>query len=163
DASPGTGGTPMGTATMGRVVVSAKIENLEDQYKAHQGLIPPDQVRTLVVDDALVDTGATGLMIPTRLLATLGLRPTGTKHGRTAPSPAPPPHTPSRPTRPDTASRCCRATSSRPAGRAAGPRATVPASDGRTAGGTTSFREATPDTASRRRAGRIAPTTRTAG
>ena len=77
----------MGTATMGRVVVSARIENLEDQYKAHQGLIPADQVRTLVVDDALVDTGATGLMIPTRLLAGLGLRPTATKQARTVGGP----------------------------------------------------------------------------
>jgi predicted aspartyl protease len=77
----------MGTATMGKVVVSAKIENLEDLYKAQQGLISPDQVRTLNVDDAVVDTGATGLMIPTRLLAMLGLRPTGTKHGRTVSGP----------------------------------------------------------------------------
>ena len=50
----------MGVATMGKVVVTAKIENLEDKYKAHQGLIPPDQVRTLFVDDAIVDTGASG-------------------------------------------------------------------------------------------------------
>ncbi len=77
----------MGTATMGKVIVSAKIENLEDQYKAHQGLIPPDQIRTLVVEDALVDTGATGLMIPSRLLTPLGLRPTEVKHGRTVSGP----------------------------------------------------------------------------
>jgi predicted aspartyl protease len=77
----------METATMGKVMVSAKIENLEDQYKAHQGLIAHDQVRTLSVDDAFVDTGATGLMIPTRLLAPLGLRPTITKHGRTVSGP----------------------------------------------------------------------------
>jgi predicted aspartyl protease len=77
----------MGTAIMGKVIVSAKIENLEDQYKAHQGLIAPDQVRTLSVDDALVDTGATGLKIPTRLLTPLGLRPTTAKHGRTVSGP----------------------------------------------------------------------------
>jgi clan AA aspartic protease len=77
----------MGSATMGKVIVSAKIENLEDQYKAHQGVIAPDQVRTLNVDDALVDTGATGLMIPTRLLGQLGLRPTITKQGRTVSGP----------------------------------------------------------------------------
>jgi len=77
----------MGTDTMGKVFVTAKIENLKDQYKAHQGIIPPDQVRTLTVDDALVDTGASGLMIPTRLLAPLGLRPTTTQHGRTVGGP----------------------------------------------------------------------------
>lgn len=73
----------MGIATMGKVHVSAKIENLEDQYKAHQGLITPDQVRGISVDDALVDTGATGLMIPRRLLAQLGLRPTRTRQAKT--------------------------------------------------------------------------------
>lgn len=73
----------MGTATRGKVIVSAKIENLDDQYMAHKGLLPPDQVRTLTVDDALVDTGATGLMIPTRLLKPLGLRPTRTRQAKT--------------------------------------------------------------------------------
>ena len=77
----------MRATTMGKVFVTAKIENLEDQYKAHQGLLPPDQVRTLCVDNALVDTGATGLLIPTRLLAPLGLRPTELKHGRTVSGP----------------------------------------------------------------------------
>lgn len=73
----------MGTATMGKVVVPVKVENLEDQYKAHQGLIPVDQVRTLDVADALVDTGATGLMIPKRLIPQLGLRPTRLRQERT--------------------------------------------------------------------------------
>jgi predicted aspartyl protease len=72
----------MGTATMGKVFVSAKIENLEDLYKVHQGLLAPDKVRTLDVTDALVDTGAIGLMIPTRLLPTLGLRPAYQRQGR---------------------------------------------------------------------------------
>lgn len=77
----------MGTATMGKVFVAAKIENLEDLYKVHQGVLPADQVRTLVVDDALVDTGATGLMIPTRLLTPLGLRPTIIRPGVTVSGP----------------------------------------------------------------------------
>lgn len=77
----------MGTLPMGKVIVSAKIENLEDKYKAYQGVLPPDQIRTLNVDDALVDTGATGLMIPSRLLKPLGLRPTIVKEGRTVGGP----------------------------------------------------------------------------
>ena len=72
----------MGTATMGKVIVSAKMENLEDLYAVHQGLLTPDKVRTLDVNDALVDTGAIGLMIPTRLLPTLGLRPTQQRQAR---------------------------------------------------------------------------------
>jgi predicted aspartyl protease len=63
----------METATMGRVVVTAKIENLDDLYRAHRGEISPQQVRTVEVDDALVDTGATGLGIPLRLIEQLGL------------------------------------------------------------------------------------------
>jgi predicted aspartyl protease len=77
----------METATMGKVLVSAKIENLEDQYKSYQGLIPADQVRTLTVDDALVDSGATGLMIPARLLGALGLRPTTSRPAHTVGGP----------------------------------------------------------------------------
>ncbi len=72
----------MGTATMGKVHVAAKIENLEDLYKVHQGVLTPDQVRTLEVTDALVNTGAIGLMVPTRLLPQLGLRPAYTRQGR---------------------------------------------------------------------------------
>src|SRR5436190_19351378 len=77
----------MGRATMGKVIVSAKIENLEDLYKVNQGLLTPDKVRTLDVTDALVDTGAIGLMIPTRLLPTLGLRPTRQRQARSATGP----------------------------------------------------------------------------
>ncbi|WP_439627946.1 aspartyl protease family protein [Gemmata sp.] len=73
----------MGTDTMGKVIVRAKVENLDDQYMAHKGLLPAEQIRTLEVDDALVDTGATGLMIPTRLLGSLGLRPTRARQAKT--------------------------------------------------------------------------------
>lgn len=73
----------METATVGKVFACAKIQNLENLYKAHQGLLAADQVRTLDVTDALVDTGAIGLMIPTRLLPALGLRPTRVHTDRT--------------------------------------------------------------------------------
>ena len=77
----------MGAATMGKVLVSVKIENLEDQYMANRGVIPADQIRTLTVEDALVDSGATGLMIPARLLGVLGLRPTVTRPAHTVGGP----------------------------------------------------------------------------
>jgi predicted aspartyl protease len=67
---------------MGKVLAAAKIENLEDLYAVHRGLLTADQVRTLDVTDALVDTGAIGLMIPTRLIPALGLRPTRMLQGR---------------------------------------------------------------------------------
>jgi predicted aspartyl protease len=69
---------------MGKVLVAVKVENLEDLYSVHQGSLAPDKVRTLNATDALVDTGAIGLMIPTRLLPALGLRPTRQRPGRSA-------------------------------------------------------------------------------
>lgn len=72
----------MGATTMGKVLVAAKLENLEDLFKAEQGVITPDQVRRVEVPDALVDTGATGLLLPKRMIAALGLRPFRTRQAR---------------------------------------------------------------------------------
>ena len=65
----------MEAETMGKVLVTATIENLEDLFKREQGLLADDQVRRVEVSDALVDTGATGLLLPKRMIAQLGLRP----------------------------------------------------------------------------------------
>ncbi len=59
---------------MGKVIVTATIENYGDLELSDRGLIPADQVRRIEVDNALVDTGATGLMLPKRMIAQLGLR-----------------------------------------------------------------------------------------
>ena len=69
----------METEMMGRVTVEATIENMEDAWAAKRGLIPADQIRRIVVPDALVDTGATMLSLPTRLIQQLGLNRTGTR------------------------------------------------------------------------------------
>ena len=66
----------METATMGRVVTEATIENLEDLWAVRRGLLAPEQVRRVTVSDALADTGATMLSLPTRLISTLGLTKT---------------------------------------------------------------------------------------
>jgi predicted aspartyl protease len=58
---------------MGRVLTEATIENLQDLWDAERGLRSPDQVRRITVQDALVDTGATTLALPTRLIRQLGL------------------------------------------------------------------------------------------
>jgi predicted aspartyl protease len=63
----------METSPMGRVTTEATIENLGDLYNANHGLLPPDQVRRVVVSDALVDTGASLLSLPSRLIRQLGL------------------------------------------------------------------------------------------
>lgn len=69
----------METDTMGRVVTEATIENLEDQWAVKRALMPAAQARRVVVADALVDTGATLLSLPTRLIKELGLSPRATK------------------------------------------------------------------------------------
>ncbi len=64
---------------MGRVVVEAVIENLEDLWAVRRGALPADKVRKVVVTDALVDTGATLLSLPTRVIRELGLQAVSTK------------------------------------------------------------------------------------
>ena len=64
---------------MGRVLTEATIENLKDKWDVERGLMPPDQARRVVVADALVDTGATLLSLPTRLIRQLGLTRTSSK------------------------------------------------------------------------------------
>jgi len=70
--------------TMGKVVVSARIENLADLGRMDAGDIPAEQVRSIDVDDALVDTGATFLSLPARQIAALGLKRHRTRTARTA-------------------------------------------------------------------------------
>ena len=63
----------MGSETMGRVLTEATIENLKDLWDAERGMLPPEKVRRITVPDASVDTGATLLSLPTRLIRELGL------------------------------------------------------------------------------------------
>jgi predicted aspartyl protease len=65
----------MGSETMGRVTLAAKVENLRDLFHVQDGLLPADQVRAIEVSDALVDTGATILSMPKKMIEQLGLRP----------------------------------------------------------------------------------------
>jgi predicted aspartyl protease len=69
---------------MGKVLVTAKIENLSDVYDVEKGVLAADQVRQVEVTDALVDTGASGLGMPSRLIAQLGLRPVRKRRARTS-------------------------------------------------------------------------------
>ena len=77
----------MENATMGRVLVTAKIENLYDVENRETGRLPTNQVRSVEVSDALVDTGATILSMPKLLIAQLGLRPVRTRQARTSAGP----------------------------------------------------------------------------
>ena len=64
---------------MGRVLTQATIENLEDIWAQKVGVLKHDRVRQLEIDNALVDSGATLLSIPTRLIRELGLERVSSK------------------------------------------------------------------------------------
>jgi predicted aspartyl protease len=74
----------MEAGTVGRVETEATIENFGDVWDVHRGTLPADQVRRVTVPDALVDTGATLLSLPTAMIRQLGLVQTGTKRVRSA-------------------------------------------------------------------------------
>ncbi len=63
----------MGTVTMGKVIVTAKLENLQDVLNVSDGHLAPDKLRSVEVRDALVDTGASILLAPKKLIEQLGL------------------------------------------------------------------------------------------
>jgi predicted aspartyl protease len=77
----------MENATMGKVLVTAKIENLYDLLEVREGRITPDKVRSIEVTDAFVDTGATLLSMPKRMITQLGLFPLRTRRARTSAGP----------------------------------------------------------------------------
>jgi len=68
---------------MGKVTVSARIEDLGDVYDAEKGRLQREQVRFVVVGNALVDTGATMLSLPRQLIQQLGLKRHRTRTART--------------------------------------------------------------------------------
>jgi predicted aspartyl protease len=73
----------MEIVTMGKVLVPALLENLEDLLMVEAGTIRRDDVRRVEVPDALVDTGAVMLSLPKRLIEQLGLRPFSKRTVRT--------------------------------------------------------------------------------
>ncbi len=73
----------METAEMGKVVVAMKLVNLFDAADRDRGRLAADQVRVVEVTDALVDTGAYGMLLPTKIIEQLGLTPVRTQVART--------------------------------------------------------------------------------
>ncbi len=66
---------------MGKVLVKAKIENLADLFRQQDG-DSAHAVRAIEIPDAMVDTGAWGLMLPKRMIAQLGLKSYITREAR---------------------------------------------------------------------------------
>lgn len=74
----------METQEMGRVVVEAHVANLKDAWEVERGLRGPGEARTVTIEDALVDTGATSLSLPTRCIRELGLEKVRDQRVRTS-------------------------------------------------------------------------------
>ena len=74
----------MEIATMGKVLVTAKIENLDDLFEVSKNQRLPENVRSVEIADAMVDTGATMLLLPKRFIQELGLKRFRTRSARTA-------------------------------------------------------------------------------
>jgi clan AA aspartic protease len=58
---------------MGRILTTLTITNRADQVRAKDGTISPEQIRSVTLDDVLIDTGATTLCLPQEVVAQLGL------------------------------------------------------------------------------------------
>lgn len=61
------------TIEMGRVLVPALVESVEDLFRSARGEIPQEEVRRVAINEALVDTGATTLCLPASMIEELGL------------------------------------------------------------------------------------------
>lgn len=73
---------------MGRVLVGATVENLEDLWEARRGNRADDAVRRVELTKALVDTGVTTLSLPSNVIAQLGLQKQSEKPVTTSTGPA---------------------------------------------------------------------------
>jgi len=58
---------------MGKVTVKAELWNFGDELDVKKGRIKPEQIRTVEVEDAVVDTGATLVSLPEDIVEKLGL------------------------------------------------------------------------------------------
>ena len=58
---------------VGKVVTQVTITNHADEIRARDESIPESRIRSITLDDVLVDTGATTLCLPADIIATLGL------------------------------------------------------------------------------------------
>ena len=61
------------TKTMGKVYTKLTVTNRGDQFLAKRGIVSEEQVRSITIDQVLVDTGATTLCLPAEIIEMLGL------------------------------------------------------------------------------------------
>jgi predicted aspartyl protease len=58
---------------MGKVLATLTVLNRADQVLFENGMITEEQIRSVVLEDILVDTGATTLCLSAEMIAALGL------------------------------------------------------------------------------------------
>ncbi len=61
-------------SVMGKVFATLTIINRSDQIRAEDGIIPLTQIRSIKLNNVLVDQGVTTLCLPSDAIATLGLK-----------------------------------------------------------------------------------------
>ncbi|NJM63635.1 MAG: aspartyl protease [Oscillatoriales cyanobacterium RU_3_3] len=59
--------------SMGKITTTLTVTNRADENVADRGFMPPDQIRSVTLNNVLVDTGATTLCLPPQIIAQLGL------------------------------------------------------------------------------------------
>lgn len=58
---------------MGKVTTTIKLTNFVDEIMFQRGFIPQTEIRSLTLDNVLVDTGATRICLPEQIIRQLGL------------------------------------------------------------------------------------------
>ncbi|MEG4353316.1 aspartyl protease [Microcoleus sp. LAD1_D3] len=68
----------------GQVITTITVTNRIDRVMAERGFISAEEVRSVILDNVVVDTGATLLSLPARIISQLGLIQVGERDGETS-------------------------------------------------------------------------------
>ena len=69
---------------MGQVLTTITVTNRIDRVMAQRGFISAEEVRSVILDNVVVDTGATLLSLPARIISQLGLIQVGERDVETS-------------------------------------------------------------------------------
>ncbi|MEG4943555.1 aspartyl protease [Microcoleus sp. F4-D5] len=69
---------------MGQVLTTITVTNRIDRVMAERGFISAEEVRSVILDNVVVDTGATLLSLPARIISQLGLIQVGERNVETS-------------------------------------------------------------------------------
>ena len=69
---------------MGQVITTITVTNRIDRVMAERGFISAEEVRSVILDNVVVDTGATLLSLPARIISQLGLIKVGERDVETS-------------------------------------------------------------------------------